>query len=285
METSTPASRLFIIGSAASHTMSPDLWNPVLAELGCGWHYEAWDVPRDAAMDGVRRRLLEPDVVAANVTMPHKKWAAGAADSSTEDVRLSGACNLLVRKQGTLRGHNTDITAARVLLGGRHHRHSLMMGAGGAARASLIALAGRSGKVTITDRDPGAAGELLTLARSLGMAAEVVAWEAAQVLAPTVSLIVNATPIGKSPSDAPVWGEARLSRDAFVYDYVYAGEATASIRGAREQGIACVDGWDHLREQAVAMIPLLGLDQRAASLVVGTLKTLRTQSLYDRNRL
>lgn len=71
METSTPASRLFIIGSAASHAMSPDLWNPVLAELGCGWHYEAWDVPRDAAMDGVRHRLLEPDVVAANVTMPH----------------------------------------------------------------------------------------------------------------------------------------------------------------------------------------------------------------------
>lgn len=117
------------------------------------------------------------------------------------------------------------------------------------------------------------------------MAAKVVAWEAAQVLAPTVSLIVNATPIGKSPSDPPVWGEARLSRDAFVYDYVYAGEATASIRGAREQGIACVDGWDHLREQAVAMLPLLGLDRRAASLVVGTLKTLRTQSLYDRNRL
>lgn len=44
-----------------------------------------------------------------------------------------------------------------------------MMGAGGAARAALIALEGKTGSVTITDRDTRALEDLLGVARSLGM--------------------------------------------------------------------------------------------------------------------
>jgi shikimate dehydrogenase len=40
-------------------------------------------------------------------------------------------------------------------------------------------------------------------------------------------------------------------------------------------GIRCIDGWDHLREQAVAMVPLLGLDARARALLQETLVRLR----------
>ncbi|WP_457973031.1 hypothetical protein [Arthrobacter sp. D1-17] len=78
--------------------MSPALWSPVLRQLGSNWTYEAWDVAAGAVMGRVRNRLLEQDVVAANVTMPHKQCAAGTANYVTEDVQLSGACNLLVRR-------------------------------------------------------------------------------------------------------------------------------------------------------------------------------------------
>lgn len=72
MEPRTHASRLALIGSAASQAMSPMLWNPVLARLATGWTYEAWDVPPEGDLGQVRRQLLEPEMVAANVTMPHK---------------------------------------------------------------------------------------------------------------------------------------------------------------------------------------------------------------------
>ncbi|GGH95380.1 shikimate dehydrogenase family protein [Arthrobacter liuii] len=275
MELPARAPRVVLIGSAASQAMSPGLWNPVLRRLGTGWTYEAWDVAPRADLHQVRRRLQEPGVVAANVTMPHKHWAAETADKATGPVQLSGACNLLVREGDKLVGHNTDITAVGVLLEGRYQRHALLLGAGGAARAALIALREDVGTVSITDRDPCASEELLGLARDLGIEAQGITWQEAQELASDASLLVNATPVGKSSSDGPVWGGGPLAPDAVLYDYVYAGHVTASVGRARELGVRCIDGWDHLREQAVAMVPLLGLDPAAGCLLRDSLGVLR----------
>lgn len=275
---SVEASRLVLIGSAASTAMSPDLWNPVLQELGTGWTYEPWDVPAGGDLARTRGRLLEPGIRAANITMPHKHWAAEAADRVTAPVRLSGACNLLVKEGRELAGHNTDITAVEVLLDGVSHRHALLLGAGGAARAALIALRGKVGAVSITDQDPRASKELMELGLELGIDTRTVTWLAAQDLAADVSLVVNATPIGKGSSDGPAWGSGPLAPDAMLYDFVYARHTTASVARARGMGLRYIDGWDHLREQAVAMVPLLGLDGRVRGLLQETLGHLRKTS-------
>lgn len=269
---------MFLIGSAASQAMSPVLWNPVLRRLGLPWTYAAWDVPSRGDLAAVRRRLVEPDAVAANVTMPHKQWAAETADLAADDVRLSGACNLLLRRGSALHGHNTDVTAVRDLVGNGFQRHAVLMGAGGAARAVLVALRGRVGTVTITDREPGAMAELLERAKELEMDARTVDWGEAQRTASNASLVVNATPLGKNREDGPVWGSGPLAPDAVVYDFVYAGHVTSSISRARGLGVRCVDGWDHLRGQAVAMVPLLELRQEARSFLRDQLEVLRITS-------
>ena len=278
MDENTDGTRLFLIGSEASRAMSPGLWTPVLEHLGIGWRYEAWDVPRDFPMAAVRARLLEADVVAANVTMPHKQWAARTADTVSEQVRLSGASNMLIRSGESLSAHNTDITAVAELAGQRRQRHAVMLGAGGAARAALIALRGQLERITISDRDPEAAGQLLILASALGLTAGTAPWPEARHHAREASLVVNATPIGKRLDDGPVWGRGRLADDAFMYDFVYADHVTASITAAREQGLECADGWDHLRAQAAAMIPLLGLAPGTDALLKDRLTLLQTQS-------
>lgn len=254
--------------------MSPELWNPVLRQLATGWSYEAWDVPAGASMPGVRAKLLEPDVLAANVTMPHKQWAAAAADTVTDPVRLSGAANLLVRHDKHLEAHNTDVTAVTALHGDRAERHAVMFGAGGAARAAVVALNGRIGRVSIADRDSEAAHQLRDLAASLGMDARAATWDQAQRETPEASLIVNATPLGKSSHDGPVWGHAALADDAMVYDFVYAKHVTASIAKAQEQGLRHADGWDHLREQAAAMIPILRMPPQTGLLLKRALATI-----------
>ncbi|WP_104175050.1 shikimate dehydrogenase [Arthrobacter sp. Y81] len=278
MENETPGHRLFLIGSEASKAMSPGLWSPVFEQLGSSWTYEAWDVPAGRDMSGVRGALLEADVVAANVTMPHKQWAARAADTVTAQVRLSGASNMLVRHGRKLSAHNTDITAVAGLLSGRRQRHVLMLGAGGAARAALVALTGLADRVTVTDKDPRASQQLLDLATTLGMEAKAVSWPEARGQACMASLIVNATPIGKGSDDEPAWGPAELSPDAFVYDFVYAGHVTATIASARAQGLQCADGWDHLRAQAAAMIPILGLGPETGALLDCTLTGIQAKN-------
>src|SRR5438067_1781087 len=100
--------------------MSPGLWNPVLEQLGSSWGYKSWDVPAGDGMSAIRSRLLEEDVVAANVTMPHKRWAADTADTVSEPVRRCGASNLLIRHGNELAAHNTDIMAVAELLGRGH---------------------------------------------------------------------------------------------------------------------------------------------------------------------
>jgi shikimate dehydrogenase len=277
MESPSIGARLFLIGSDASHAMSASLWNPVLQELGSTWHYEGWDVPAGTSMSGVRARLLDGDVVAANITMPHKQWAAQAADTVSEPVRLSGAANLLIGRGNDLAGFNTDIAAVAALLGDRPQRHAVMFGAGGAARAALVALRGRVTRVTVADRDTRAATDLASLAAGLGMAAEALPWAEAQRQARTASLIVNATPVGKGAGDGPVWGDGALAEEAVVYDFVYAGHVTASIAAADKQGHTRVDGWDHLQAQAAAMVPLLGLAPEACRLLAKTLAEIRAR--------
>ena len=177
-------------------------------QLASSWTYEAWVVPAGQDMSGVRSRMLDDDVVAANVTMPHKQWAAATADTVTEPVRLSGASNMLVRHGRKLSAHNTDVSAVAGLLGGRHQRHALMLGAGGAARAALVALAGLADRVTVTDKYPRASQQVLDLATTLGMDAKAVSWSEGRGQAFEASLIVNATPLGKGRDDEPVWGPA-----------------------------------------------------------------------------
>lgn len=276
MNRTEQATQLFIIGSHASSTMSPDLWNPVFEELGSSWNYQPWDVAATSEMHSTREGLLASEVVAANVTMPHKQWAATTADESTEQVRLSGAANLLIRRDRELHSYNTDISAVEEKLAHKHHEHVLLLGAGGAARAALVALKDRINTLTITDRDPEVAHRLCTLANELKINVTVVEWAQASEVATQASLIVNATPIGKHREDDPAWGTATLAKGTYVYDFVYAEHTTGTIEAAINQGLEYTDGWEHLLLQAEAMIPLLGLPQQAKTHLQTSLQRIRT---------
>ncbi|MDF9277611.1 shikimate dehydrogenase [Arthrobacter sp. EH-1B-1] len=269
--------RLLIIGSDASHAMSPALWSPVLTELETGWTYEPLDVPADSDMRPLRQHLLDTSVIAANVTMPHKQWAAQTADAASESVKRSGASNLLIPLQGQLQAHNTDIDAFIALTPKMRQQHTLILGAGGAARASIAALTGLTEQLTLTDLDPQVADRLARHATSLGIPTQAIPWNDIPRITPEVSMIINATPIGKLQTDPPAWGDAEISPGTFIYDYVYADHETTTIVAARENALPYRDGWDHLLGQAVAMIPLLGLQPHATNLLQTTLTTIRSK--------
>lgn len=268
---------LLLIGSDASRAMSPALWSPVLAELETGWTYQPLDVPADASMNNVRQQLLNTGVIAANITMPHKQWAAQTADTATEAVQQCGASNLLIPHEGMLHAHNTDIDAFIALTPKKKQQHVLILGAGGAARASIAALDGLAQNITVTDQDPRVADRLAQHAAGLGIPARAVPWNDIPRITPGASMIINATPIGKLPADPQAWGDAELSSDTFIYDYVYADHETATITSARKNRMPYLDGWDHLLGQAAAMIPLLNLQPHTAELLRAALTVIRSK--------
>jgi len=242
---------LAVIGHPISHSASPYMHNAVLRALGLAPRYIAADVPPDQL-----QRALETfhalGFRGLNVTAPLKEAAAKLATRLSEEARLIGAVNTLVRDGDWWAGFNTDATGVGRCLAPYMEgvEGALILGAGGSAAASLYALA-RMGvaRVVVANRDRRRAESLAERSAGwAGVGVEVVGlWEAAKV-APTVDLIVNATPLGLSYFESPL-GPRDLKREHRILDMVYSRAPTPLERAAREAGSTYIGGARVLVEQ------------------------------------
>jgi shikimate dehydrogenase len=238
--------KLAVLGDPVAHSLSPVLQQAALDACGIAGEYRALRVDEAGmaeAVDDIRRGVLD----GANVTMPHKARALALADDAVEVARRAGAVNTLVRVTGRVIGHNTDIVGVQT--GWRWGRLPdegpvLVLGAGGAAAAAVLALEGRD--VTVAARRPGVAEELLA---RLG-----VAGRAADLSSPVPgAVVVNATPIGMRGEDLP---DAILRGASGLFDMAYGPAPTPAVQWARRQGIPVVAGPDMLLAQAMASFRL-----------------------------
>ena len=134
-----------IIGWPVEHSLSPAIHNAAFAALELDWIYVPLPVPPGEAPAAVRG-LRALGFAGANVTMPHKTEAADVTDTLTDDARRLRAVNTIVVDDDGIGGHNTDAPGFDRFL--RRDagfdpvgRTALIYGAGGAARATALALA------------------------------------------------------------------------------------------------------------------------------------------------
>jgi shikimate dehydrogenase len=246
--------RLAVIGHPVAHSRSPAMQNAALAALGLGeeWGYEAIDVAPEGFEERVREMSAE-GFAGVNVTVPHKEAALALADEATEMAREIGAANTLVFKEGRIEAHNTDAGGLIAALpGSSRARRALVLGAGGAARAAIWALA-RSGAVV--DADLGSLG--VDVWNRTPQRAEAVAAElgGAPVRSPRLrsyGVIVNTTTVGlhgEDPFEHLPLAKADFDSEQVVVDMVYGKEPTAFLRAAEEAEATVVDGIEILVRQ------------------------------------
>jgi shikimate dehydrogenase len=223
-----------------------------LAELGLGeeWAYEAVEVAPDA-FEGRVRAMRGEGFVGANVTVPHKGAALALADELSETAREIGAANTLVFADQEVRAENTDAEGfLRSLPGSPSGKRSLVLGAGGAARAVVWALLREGAGVEVWNR---------TQLRSRHLCEEL-GGEAVEAPEPSAyELIVNTTAVGLSGEDP--FAELPLAASAFaagqiVVDMVYGGEPTALLRAAEAAGATAVDGIEILVQQGALALEI-----------------------------
>lgn len=141
--------RFAIIGHPVAGCMSPVLFT---AAYGGRYPYDLID---EASFDKAWARFLA-DYHGINVTAPFKQDAFAQVDRCSETALRSGAVNLVVKTPEGLYGHNTDVIGvleslkAEVVPGTR----VLVAGAGGAARAAVVAAQMLGGSVTVAGRTP-----------------------------------------------------------------------------------------------------------------------------------
>lgn len=235
-----------VVGWPVAQSLSPRLHGHWLAEHRIDGAYVKLPVRVEdfsTTIHGLRRAGFH----GVSVTVPHKEAAFALAHRVDAAAREAGAVNQLVfRDDGSLEGLNTDapglaasLREAGVDVSGKP---VVVLGAGGAARAALVAL-----------KDLGA-GEIRLLNRTRGRAlGNIVArgledWPAAAVDA---ALVVQATSAGMKGAPSLMLDLGRLPKTAVVCDIVYNPLETELLKQAHSLGLGTVDGLGMLMHQAV----------------------------------
>ncbi len=258
-----------ILGWPVEHSRSPAMQNAAFRVRGLDATYACFPVHPDDVADAVRG-LKALGVRGANVTVPHKEAVIRWLDAVTPEARAIGAVNTIVREVDRLVGHNTDapglarsldeagvdLTGARVLV----------LGAGGAARASVVGLAGRgASRVAIAARR---LEQAVVLVRELAETCAPCALHATDLsrkaLADELSettLLVQSTSATLSTSPDAAGFAASLAVElmpahATVIDLVYRPRLTTVLTRAKERGLRAVDGLGMLLHQGALAFEL-----------------------------
>jgi shikimate dehydrogenase len=244
-----------IIGWPVSHSLSPVLHGYWLEEYEIDGAMVPLAARREdfaAVIDGVRRAGFK----GVNVTVPHKEAAFALADKAHDSALQAGAANLLVFGEAGIEAHNTDTYGLTQSLGaavGLNRKKAVLLGAGGAARGAVLALA-RLDATTIhilnrhIARAQALAQALESIVPSKLVPGEFGDWA---TVAGGAALLVNSTSAGMTGNAPLDLDLSVLNKSAAVCDIVYNPLQTQLLKDAAARGHKTIDGLEMLMHQAV----------------------------------
>jgi len=244
----------FVIGHPIAHSRSPLIHGTWLKAYGIDGSYEAIDVA-PAELPALFARLRGGEFAGGNVTIPLKEPVFALCDTVDPLATTIGAVNTLVATAGKVHGFNTDFMG---FLGNLDQQaagwsdgleEAIVLGAGGASRAVLVALRERGvKKINLLNRT---AEKATALAQAFGDTVHAAPWTAFGELAPRAGLVVNTTSVGMHGSQFSDLALSKLPKWALVTDLVYVPLETPFLAEARSLGLKAVDGLGMLLHQAV----------------------------------
>lgn len=243
-----------VMGSPVNHSRSPLIHNHWLNEHGLKGAY----VPLAVAPGALAAAL--PGLAAlgfrgCNITIPHKVDALQLVHQVDANAKRVGALNtIVVQPDGSLKGFNND---------GFGYIQSLLdvlplwradagpvtvLGAGGGARAVVLALADRGAKeIRLLNRTFDRAD---ALAREFGAPVRALPWADRHAALADIALLVNTTSQGMQGNPALDLQLDALPAHALVSDVVYVPLETPLLAAARLRGNVTVNGLGMLLNQA-----------------------------------
>jgi shikimate dehydrogenase len=241
-----------VIGRPVDHSLSPVMHNAAFEALGLPWKYLAVSLPAGHAADAIEVMRLVP-IAGMSVTMPHKTAVAELVDTCTPIASALDAVNCVWWRGEELVGDNTDgvgfLDALRQDEGyDPADRSAVVLGAGGAARAVVRALADAGAReVVVVNRTADRAEAAAALAGPAGRVGPPEAVADAELVVHATSVGMGATGDGAGTLlvDPSLFGSGQL-----VVDLVYEPPTTALVVAARQRGAVAVNGLGMLIHQA-----------------------------------
>jgi len=232
-----------VAGNPIMHSRSPSMFSAAFRAL---------------AIDAVYTRLAAGDaedaaecmraigIAGLNITSPFKEEIMRCLDRVDDKAALIGAVNTVVNESGTLSGFNTDWEGVRDAFQENGYslsgKKALVIGAGGAARAAVYALAAEGSEVVVCNRTPDKAAKI---ASEMGCNMASIADIDHEMK--NTNILVSCLP---AVPDHVVPPEL-LREEMVVLDANYSSETTL-LRDARKAGCTIIDGREWLFFQGIA---------------------------------
>lgn len=243
-----------VMGWPVAHSRSPLIHNYWLQKYGLAGSYVQLAVQPGqlaTALSGLEALGFK----GCNVTIPHKVEALKLMQVVDTNARRVGAINtVVVQPGGSLKGMNTDgFGYIQSLLDAQPGWRAdagpvVVLGAGGAARAVVLALSDRGAKeIRLINRTPD---KVAAMASEFGSPVKAVPWEQRHAALQNAALLVNTTSQGmqgNAPLDLDL---SALPADALVSDIIYVPLETPLLLAAKARGNPTVGGLGMLLNQA-----------------------------------
>lgn len=254
-----PSSPITLCGSLSLHAVSlgATLHAAGYRALGLDFAYVPFAIERDelaSALDAMRALKIR----GFGVSMPFKLDVIPLLDALDPMAARIGAVNTIVNDAGRLVGYNTDAPGSARALGEAMEladRRVLVLGAGGAARAVVHALADRSMHVAIANRTREKASALADDVNRSQPAHPVRAVDALELDAYDALVNCTSQTMAEYGGASPVASEA-IPPNLVVMDIVYKPVQTALVKAAEARGARAVHGGRMLLYQAARQFEL-----------------------------
>lgn len=231
--------------------------------------YLAFDVIESRLKEAVEG-LRALGVRGFNVTMPHKVTIVNLLDKMDKGASLVGAVNTVVNDDGELIGYDTDVDGVMSTLETKVHSlkglKALLIGAGGATRACIVALVMKGCKeIIILNRTLSKAKSMMKeLSKKLEIdySVDELGIESLKRAISSADILVNSTPIGTYPNlDESIIPQELIKKNMVVFDLVYNPKKTKLIRDAEKMGAKIIPGYEMFVGQGAASFKLwTGID-------------------------
>jgi shikimate dehydrogenase len=250
-----------VIGDPISHSLSPAIHEYWLQKYDINGAYVPLRV-NEQQFEATINTLIDVGFIGFNVTLPHKERAFQLAQSHDTASSMCMACNTLVlQSNGTLHGMNSDSFGFIKMLEYMQQLHPLgkekvmVLGAGGAARAVVLALQMLHVKhIIIANRTLERAEALVQQLTHYATDSTITAVTLGEAVTHTahVNAIINSLSLDSNVYETILPLVAATSKDCWVVDLSYGKSGTELTRIATQQHRMTIDGLTMLLWQAVS---------------------------------
>ena len=256
-----------LIGSSICGSLTPNMHMAEAKAQGFAYDYLRFDTAvapfRDQPLSALLDMAESDGFAGVNVTHPFKREAVALVHELSESAQLLGAVNTILFRDGRRIGHNTDYvgfrSALRNGLPGGQVQKVLLLGAGGAGRATAMALIDQGCQtLCLFDQSQAATEELAQLLQAARPRVSIqCVSDLGQFDLRSLDGVVNATPMGMVGHPGKALDPQDLGPNCWVGDIVYFPRKTEFLRAAGARQLRTMDGSGMAIFQAAAAFHLI----------------------------